>query len=207
MAELIVGGLTQSEDDRGRLHFWGEVFNLGDTTQRWVRVTIRLLSDESRSLAEQNDLVGLEWTLPNARNPFHIRFLSPPAGWQSFHIALTGSPHVYEDAGVPQPAPGLQVDKIHFREIERADLHCGLIGLLRNSGLVPATRVKVAATLYSPEGKVVGSQSPYLVPRGVFDPGDTLSFELKFYALGGPVANYTVLAQGRAASVPTQRRS
>jgi hypothetical protein len=89
------------------------------------------------------------------------------------------------------------VEKVHFREIERADLRCSLIGLLSNKGLAPATHVKVAATLYNPEGKVVGVLSPYLVPRGALAPGDSLVFETKFYALGGIVSNYRIEAQGR----------
>ena len=197
MAELLVGGLTLSTDDRGRLHFWGEVFNLGTETQRWVRVTIRLLSDGGATLAEQNDIAGLEWTLPGARNPFYLRFLTPPQSWHHFVIHLAGQVHNFNDLASPQPHPGLVVDKIHFREIDRADLRCSIIGLLSNKGLAPAMQVKVAGTLYNPEGKVVGVLSPYLVPRGVLAPGDSFPFELKYYALGGIVANYAVQVQGR----------
>jgi hypothetical protein len=92
MPDLIVGGLTLSTDDRGRVHFWGEVFNLGETTQRWVKVTIRLLGERGRSLAEQGDIVGLEWTLPAGRNPFYLRFLTPPqAGMASTSSSLARS--------------------------------------------------------------------------------------------------------------------
>lgn len=197
MAELLIGGLTLSTDDRGRLHFWGEVFNLGKETQRWVRVSIRLLSSSGATLAEQSDITGLEWTSPGGRNPFYLRFLTPPQGWHSFAIHLGGQVHDFNDFSSPQPHTGLVVDKVHFREIDRADLRCSIIGLLSNKGLAPATQVKVAGTLYSPEGKVVGVLSPYLVPRGILAPGDSLSFELKYYALGGVVANYTVQVQGR----------
>lgn len=197
MAELIVGGLTLSEDDRGRLHFWGEVFNLGKTTHRWIRVAIRLLGDGRKPVAEQDDILGLEWTMPDSRNPFHIRFLRPPERWQGYDIRLTEHPHDYDDPAVPQPHPGIEIAKLHFREIERADLRCSIIGLLSNTGSAPATRVKVAATLYSASGKVVGAMSPYLVPRGEFGPGHSVPFEVKFYAVGGPVANYDVQAQGR----------
>lgn len=198
MQELVVGGLTVSEDDRGRLHFWGEVFNLGDVTQRWVSVTIRLLSEKGEPLAGLSDIAGLEWTLPGARNPFHIRFLDPPRGWHSFDIRLGGQPHDYGDPNVPQPYVGLDVDRIHYREINRADLYCSLIGLLSNLGLGYATHVKVAGTLYNAEAKVIGVLSPYLVPRGAFAPGSAMPFELKYYVLGGEVANYSVQAQGRA---------
>ncbi len=197
MPDLVVGGLTLSTDDRGRAHFWGEVFNLGSTTQRWVKVVVRLLGEKGRVLAEQSDIVGLEWTLPGGRNPFYLRFLTPPQGWHGFDIQLSSQVHNYTDSSVPQPYAGLVVDKVHFREIERSDLRCSLIGLLSNKGLSPATYVKVAATLYDPEGKVVGVLSPYLVPRGALAPGDAMPFELKFYALGGVVANYRLEVQGR----------
>jgi len=197
MADLLVGGLTLSTDDRGRLHFWGEVFNLGSQTQRWVRVTIRLLNEGGATLAEQSDITGLEWTLPGARNPFYLRFLTPPERWNSFTIQLAGQAHDLNDLNLPQPHPGLVVDKDHFREIDRADLRCSIIGLLSNKGLAPASHVKVAGTLYNAEAKVVGVLSPYLVPRGVLAPGDSFPFELKYYALGGIVANYTLQVQGR----------
>ena len=197
MADLFVGGLTLSTDDRGRLHFWGEVFNLSKETQRWVRVTVRLLGLGGTTLAEQSDITGLEWTLPGARNPFYLRFLTPPQEWHSFVIQLAGQRHDFNDLSSPQPHPGLVVERIHFREIDRADLRCSIIGLLSNKGLAPATQVKVAGTLYNAEGKVVGVLSPYLVPQGILAPGDSFPFELKYYALGGVVANYSVQVQGR----------
>jgi len=201
MADLVVGGLTISTDDRGRLHFWGEVFNLGTQTRRWVRVTVRLLNRLGRSLAQQTDIVGLEWTLPGARNPFYIRFPHPPRNWRRYAFRLSGQVHDYSDLSVPQPHPGLLVEHDHFHEIERADLRCGIIGLLSNRGLAPATQVKVAATLYGRDAKVVGALSPYLVSRGTLAPGDSLPFELKFYALGGIVTNYILQTQGRALPV------
>jgi hypothetical protein len=197
LSELLVGGLTLSTDDRGRLHFWGEVFNLGKLTQRWIKVTIRLLDDRGRVAAEQGDIAGLEWTLPGARNPFYIRFLTPPERWFSYDIRLEATTHDYQDLTLPQPHPGVIAAKLHFREIGRADLRCSIVGQLANMSVAGATHVKVAGTLYGPDGKVVGVLSPYLVPRGIFAPGDALTFELKFYALAGPVANYSVQAQGR----------
>lgn len=203
MPELMLGGLTISTDDRDRVHFWGEVFNLTDETQRWVRVTARLLDARGETLAEQSDIVGLEWTLPRARNPFYLRFAEPPHGWHRYALSVSGVVHDYHDASAPQPHTGLIVDRLHYREIGRASLHCSIIGLLSNKGLAPATHVKVAATLYDPDGKVVAVQSPYLVPHGLFSPGDELPFECKFYALGGLVADYQVQVQGRVYA-PTQ---
>jgi hypothetical protein len=196
---LFVSGLTLLTDDRGRLHFWGEVFNLGDITRRWVRITLRLLDARGGVLAEQSDIAGLEWTLPGARNPFYIRFLNPPEGWYNYDIRLSSQVHDYNDLSVPQPHPGVLVEKVHYREIGRADLRCSLIGLLVNRGLAPATHVKAAGTLYSAEGKVTGALTPYLVSRGALAPGDSFPFELKFYALGGTVANYAIQVQGRMA--------
>jgi hypothetical protein len=189
--------VTFAADDRGRAHFWGEVFNLGAEPQRWIKVAIRLLDQDGHELAIESDIAGLEWTLPGGRNPFHIRFLMPPLDWSGYDISVSGQVHDLSDLSVPQPHTGLQVDRLHFREVERAGLHCSIIGLLSNKGVAPATHVKVAGTLYGPDGKVVGVLSPYLVPRGVLSAGDALPFELKYYALGGAVANYTVQVQGR----------
>jgi hypothetical protein len=201
MTDLYVGGVTFSADDRDRAHFWGEVFNLGTEPQRWIKVAIRLLDQNGIELATESDIVGLEWTLPGGRNPFHIRFLTPPPNWSSYDITVSGQVHDFSDLAVPQPHTGLQVERLHFREVERAGLRCSIVGLLSNKGVAPATHVKVAGTLYGPDGKVVGALSPYMVPRGVLSAGDALPFELKYYALGGAVANYTVQVQGRMPAV------
>lgn len=197
MADLYVGGVTYTADDRDRAHFWGEVFNLGVEPQRWIKVSISLLDEDGRELARETDLLALEWTLPGGRNPFHIRFLSPPADWRSYEISVAGQVHDFSDLNAPQPHVGLQVDGVHFREMERAGFRCSIIGLLSNKGVAPATHVKVAGTLYGPDSKVVGVLSPYMVPRGVLAAGDAMPFELKYYALGGAVANFGVQVQGR----------
>jgi hypothetical protein len=63
MSGLTAGGLTVDTDDRGRVHVWGEVRNLGRYTQRWAMVFVRLLGERGRVLAEQTDVAGLEWTI------------------------------------------------------------------------------------------------------------------------------------------------
>lgn len=197
MTDLMINGLNLAQDTQNRLHFWGEVLNLGDKTQRWVRITIGLLDSDGDILAEESDILGLEWTPPHTKNPFHIRFQRPPEGWSTYDIRLEGQIHDFDDPKGPQPYYGLTVDKLHFRDIERADLHCAIIGLLTNQGVLSSSHVKVAGTLYDATGKVVGVVSPYLVARGLFSPGETLSFELKYYALGGSVADFSVQVQGR----------
>jgi len=197
MTDLMINGLNVAQDAQNRLHFWGEVLNLGSQTRRWVRITVRLLESTGDLLAEESDILGLEWTPPHAKNPFHIRFQRPPDGWSTYDIRLEGQVHDFDDPQVPQPYYGLAVEKLHFRDIERADLRCTIIGLLSNQGVLSSSHVKVAGTLYDATGKVVGVLSPYLVARGLFSPGETLSFELKYYALGGSVANFAAQVQGR----------
>jgi len=198
MPNLIIGGLTISTDDRDRVHFWGEVFNRDQQTVRWVRVSIRLLNERGRKLAEKTDLVGLEWIVPGGRCPFYIRFEEPPKGWRTYSLTVSGVAHDFDDLGLPQPHLGLVAEKDHYREINRADLRCSIVGLLSNHSLVSATHVKVACTLYGPNGKVVGVLSPYLVQRGLLSSGDEMAFELKFYVLADIVSDYRLEAQGRA---------
>lgn len=197
MPDLQIQSLSISMDDPERLDFWGEVENRTDTTRRWVRVTIRLLDDNDGMMAEKMDLVGLEWITPGARVPFHIVFESPPPGWRRYQIEVNDRLHDFEDPTVPQPHLKLDVEKCHYREIDRAGLLCSVIGMIRNPGPDAATHVKVSGTLYGPGGNVVGVLSPYLVPRGVFDVGAELFFELKYYALADIVVNFMVQVQGR----------
>ena len=197
MPDLQVRGLTLGNESPERLDFWGEVENTSDTTRRWARVTVQLLDDNDGVLDENTDLVGLEWITPGMRVPFYLTFATPPAAWRRYRIEVTGRPHEFADPTVPQPHLELDVDRCHYREIDRASLLCSIIGMIRNPGPEPASHVKVAGTLYGPTGNVVGVLSPYLVPRGTFEASQEMLFELKYYSLAGMVVNYMVQVQGR----------
>jgi hypothetical protein len=197
MPDLQVRGLTLGNENPDRIDFWGEIENASDTTRRWVRVTIQLLDDNDDLLAENTDLVGLEWITPGARVPFYLAFEDPPARWRRYRIEVTGRPHEFEDPTIPQPHLQLDVERCHYREIGRGGLICSVLGMIRNGGPEPASHVKVAGTLYGPSGNVVGVLSPYLVPRGIFEVGQEMVFELKYYSLAGMVVNYMIQVQGR----------
>lgn len=197
MSQLVVLGVRYKTDAGGHLHFWGEVANEGRATERWVRITLRLLDGTGHLVGEQSDILGLEWTLPGARNPFSLSFDEAPEGWTRYDLRVEGRPHDYDDAEIPQPHLELVAERLHYREIGRSGLCCSLIGQLRNAGDVPATLVKAAGTLYAADGGVVGVLSPYLIKEGALAPGECMLFELKYYMTGGEIANYTVQVQGR----------
>ena len=201
MPNLAVVSTTVLTDKLGQTHVWGDVRNDGDTTQRWPRVTVHLLDDGGVQVAQASDILALEWLDAHSRVPFHVVFVDPVAPWVDYRLEVTGHEHDYEDGSVPQPAAGLAVEAVHYREIGRAGLVCTLMGAVRNTGDQPVTRVKVAGTLYGPDGAVVGSLSPYLIQDGILAERHTARFELKFYLLGGTVADYRVAAQGRQVSV------
>jgi len=197
MPNLAVVSTTVLTDKQGQTHVWGDVRNNGDITQRWTRVTVHLLDDKSVQVAQASDILALEWLDAHSRVPFHVVFVDPVTSWVDCRLEVNGRDHDYEDSSVPQPAGGLVVEAVHYREIGRAGLNCTLMGAVRNTGDQPAARVKVAGTLYGPDGAVVGSLSPYLIQDGILAKKHAERFELKFYLLGGTVANYRVAAQGR----------
>ena len=197
MSELVISGVTLHTDHQNLLHVWGEVANTGESTHRWVHVDVRLLDEANRVLAEQSDILALEWTPPGARNPFHIQFLEPPDSWDHYAVSLSSRIHDHADPQVPQPHPALAVSTLFYREIDRGGLHCSLLGRLTNEGPETATRVKVAGTLYGPHRSVIGALSPYLKSGRTITPGESQLFELKYYVIGGTVANFVVQAQGR----------
>jgi hypothetical protein len=196
MANLRVQAITFAEDDRGILHFWGEVTNEGEVPQRWVKVTVRLVGADDQVKGDATDMVGLEWIAPHASAPFHFAFQSPPVNWSHYLMSVDGADHDFTDPNVPQPHLHLDVGRTHYREIERAGLLCSIVGQISNNSKHAASHVKVSGTLYGAGGQVVGALSPYLVPKGTFGPGQQMTFELKYYALGGPVTNYRVEVQG-----------
>ncbi|MHB1295519.1 MAG: DUF3426 domain-containing protein [Anaerolineae bacterium] len=198
--DLAIEGLTVYREEADLVHFFGEVRNLGATAQRWVRVHVQLQDASGAPVAEGEDITALEWVLAESRVPFHVRFQDRVAPWETYSLHVEGTSHDYADVEAPQPHPGLRVDHLHYVEIGRARLCCSLLGMVSNPSEVAASRVKVAGTLYGPDRRVVGVLSPY-VAQDPFGAGATALFELKYYYLAGPVADYTVLAQGRRKSV------
>ena len=195
--DLILGGLTVSPDSGGRLHFWGEVYNLSTITQRWVRLTIRLLDAKDVPLMEQTDMLALEWSLPGMRNPFHIVFDEPAQGWKGYDMRLAARIHEYGDSNVPQPQMQLEVEGARLRKVDRGGLVCELTGQVVNRGDEPAGQVKVAGALYGSDGTVVGVESPYVHLEQPLQPGECEPFGLKFYRVGDEPCEFRVWTQGR----------
>ena len=199
--DLILGGLTVRSDSAGRLHFWGDVYNLGLIDQRWVRLTIRLLDAKDQPLAEQTDMLGLEWTLSGKRNPFQIIFEEPPEKWAGYDMRLSGRIHEADDASSPQPYLDLATEHVTLDAIGRGGLVCELRGQVVNTGKMPTENVKVAAALYGARGTVVAALSPYLKSGQVLEPGETAAFGLKFYTVGEEPLRYKVQVQGRQVKI------
>jgi len=132
--DLILGGLTVRSDGAGKLHFWGDVYNLGLVDQRWVRLTIRLLDEKDQPLAEQTDMLALEWTLSGERNPFQIIFEDPPEEWTSYDMRFSGRIHEADDRESPQPYLDLTTEHVSLDPIGRGGLVCELRGQVVNSG-------------------------------------------------------------------------
>ena len=203
MLELVASGITLYTDHLDSLHVWGVVENTGESTQRWVHADVRLLDGANQVLAQESDILALEWTPPGSRNPFHIQFHDPPEGWDHYEVSLSGSIHDPADPRVPQPHPSLAVSTPFYREIDRGGLRCSLLGRVTNEGAEAATRVKVAGTLYGPHRSVIGALSPYIKSGRTIAPGESQMFELKYYIIGGAVANFAVAVQGRLVT-PTE---
>lgn len=197
MADLFIQGVTHRIDRQDYLHFWGEVINRGESTQRWVKVTIRLFDADGVVLGEESDITALEFTLPQMHNPFHIVFHDPPESFARYNLDIAGRLHDADDPAVPQPYDGLRAERVHYREIGRANLECTLMGNLVNAGDAPASHCKIVGTMYDADERVISVLSPYVRSGNQMAPGDSAFFELKYYLLSGTVVRHTVQVQGR----------
>jgi len=195
--DLILGGLTVRSDGAGKLHFWGDVYNLGLVDQRWVRLTIRLLDEKDQPLAEQTDMLALEWTLSGERNPFQIIFEDPPEEWSSYDMRFTGRIHEADDPESPQPYLDLTTEHVSLDPIGRGGLVCELRGQVVNSGEAATENVKVAASLYGERGTVVAVLSPYVKSGQALEAGEKAEFGLKYYTVGEEPLRYQIKVQGR----------
>lgn len=197
MVDLYVRGITHRMDRQDDVHFWGEVVNRGESTHRWVKVTIRLFDADGAMCGEASDITALEFILPQGRVPFHIVFHEPPESFARYNIEIAGRPHDHDDAAAPQPYDGLRAERVHYREIGRANLECTLMGHVVNAGEAPASHVKVVGTMYDADDRVIGVLSPYVRSGNPVDAGESAFFELKYYLLSGSVVRHTVQVQGR----------
>lgn len=174
----------------GGLWVLGEVLNNSFDTLEQVRVGVRLLDSQNRTLAESDGLVLLNLVNPGEVAPFAILFAEAPEEFANFEIFPLSGVKAYE-GGYYQD---LAVENLTN---EGEDYSSYTVrGNVRNIGSQEAVDLQVILTAYDSLGRVVGTRK--IEPEhNVVAPGGETSFETILVPFGGPVERIHAAAQGR----------
>lgn len=180
----------------GELWCFGEIHNTTGADLEQAGVTITLLDEAHKSLAQVQTPVGLALVPAGGRAPFAVRFPQPPATFASYLASATG--------GVKGFVGGYYRD-LAVRDMkgegERYTAYT-VRGNVLNTGPEDAVDVQITVTLYDGLGRVIGMRRAApdhnVVPRG----GQT-SFTIALTPSGGPVAGWRADALGHRVPTPT----
>ncbi len=191
-----IQNLTFHRAPTGELWALGEVLNTNDVPLEQVEVEIILQDEEGEAIGQAVALVQADLVEPGERAPFVVQFDGAPPPFASYQVyALSGVPaHVgsyYRDLEI-RDTRGVGERYAAYR----------VSGRVVNVGPEEAVSVNVVVTVYDALGRVIGVRRAVpehnVIPRG----GDT-TFQVEIVPVGGPVARYAVLAQGRRLPTPT----
>ena len=148
----------------------GDVRNLTDVPVRDIQISVRV---EDAAGNVRSRATGSPW----------FEFLDP-GEWSSFRVDLsnaTGGTDCYADVtdwtGTHIPANQYFTASAVAGATSSDGTVTTLSGMLANNNTVSASEIGIAATLYDPDGNVVGASM--LALRGTLTPGGTTSFSIE----------------------------
>jgi len=169
-------------DKLGYYRVVGEVVNIGDKNIRYVKVNATFYNIGNTVIANRSSYAMLDVLLPGRKTPFEIVLGNKTASALVDHYSLSVSSEEYQG----EKPPSLQImqsttfiDEAGFQKVN---------GTVKNLAMSNATYVKVVATFYNPQGKIVGATYGYTKPPTIM-PSHTELFELE---LGEKADNFSI---------------
>ena len=197
---FAVENVSFSQTPLGGLWCFGEVHNTTPVDLEQAAVTISLLDKDGQVLAQTQEYAQIDLIAPGGRAPFAVRFLEPPASFDSY---------------LAEPWLGVRgYVGSYYRDLEVRDAQgegeryaaYTVRGAIANTGPEDAIGVSVTVTIYDSLGRVIGTRrgppDHNVIPRG----GQT-TFTMQLTPAGGPVASFRVDVLGRRAPTPTPNPS
>jgi murein DD-endopeptidase MepM/ murein hydrolase activator NlpD len=171
--------------------FWvlGLIANSNTEPVERVIVEIALLDADGLTVAQEEAAALLEVIQPGESAAFAALFRSVPRPFSTYRVTVLSADilqhlgHLYLDFSIPAHA---------MREIAGDSVEVS--GEVRNEGPHIAAPF-VVVTAYNGGGKVVAVREVFSSPP-ILGPGEQGTFSAMLVSLGGPVARYTVEAQG-----------
>lgn len=191
-----ISQLTFNHAPTGEWWVLGEVYNPNAEPLEQVVVQVVLLDDEEQEIGRGEAFVELDLVEPGGKVPFALQIAASQPAFASYQAMAISAVPAYVGS--------------YYRDLEVRDVTAEseryatyrLTGRVVNVGPEEAVAVNVVATLYDAVGRVIGVRRDIpehnVIPRG----GET-AFRLDIIPVGGPAADYAVVAQGRRLPTPT----
>jgi hypothetical protein len=179
-------------DRNGGFEIAGQVFNNATNPLEFVQIAAQLYDAQDRVVAEQDDFVSSDLVLPGQYAPFSLVFhegLPPGAVRYELHASARyadASLHTFYGPENFAAASESRFDENGFLVVS---------GQVRNQGNLKADLVKVIATIFDDQKRVIATDTA-LVDAQTLAPGEISPFKVTFVELGGTAATFTVVAQG-----------
>ncbi len=187
--------LAWTERD-GTFHISGEAVNTTLKPLEAVQLSGVLFDSQGRRLSEQSDILAVDVLGPGQSAPFDLRFEGgKPASTVRYelHAAARQADYVRQSFYGPE---NFAVANDQALYNERSNLV--IQGELANIGPRAASAVKVVAAIWDDQGHIVASDTVFIA-KSQLVPQEAASFEVTFYALGGPAVRYTLIVSGSVA--------
>ncbi len=187
-----VRGVSFYETQTGSLDCLGEVVNTTAFVATNVQVRVTLYDAAGTAVIEGDAFVAADLLPPDARAPFRILFIAPPANFVSHRADI-----------VRGSAAGELADEYLYLTVEDvtgapSGPQFAISGVVRNDDPQrAAATVVVVATTYDAEGRVNGFRQQRIDGGEPLAPGASRPFQLLFSTYGGTPASYAVIAFGR----------
>jgi LysM repeat protein len=193
---FAIENVTFSNTPLGGLWSMGEIRNTSGMDVEQAEVSILLLDDEGKTLAEEEASAQVSLIGPGERAPFAVRFHEPPRAFSSYLItpisAIPGYAGSYYRDLVAEHTEG---------EGERYSTYT-VTGDIANVGPEDAVDVAVTVTIYDALGRVIGTRRVTPAHNVILRGGKT-TFTAQLTPIGGPVTSFHVSALGRRLPTPT----
>lgn len=196
------GGAPRNLIDFASLNGWvdrsggfviaGQVVNNAPEAVEFVRVNARLFDAEGRVLLERDNFVSSDLVKPGERAPFSIVFSDGlPPGTVRYDLETSGR---YADDAA-QTFYGPENFALTSQAAFDEDGLLVISGQVRNEGTRAADLVKVIVVIFDEQQRVTGTDTT-LVDMQRLAPGETSTYSVSFFELGGSASTFLVTAQG-----------
>jgi hypothetical protein len=168
-------------------HVVGEMTNTGTVGLKWLIVTATFYDQNNLLIGSSSSYAFLDVLLPGRKAPFEVVWANTTANQvHNYALSLQYSEYTVERPLALQILENITyVDEAGFQKIN---------GTIKNLATSNATGVKVVATFYDTQGKVVGATYGYTTPSTIM-PNQTERFELELKRKGLFFPNYSLTAE------------